>query len=195
MPKVLVTGAADFVGSALIARLAYEGVATRVCLRRENAFIPNDVHVVRTGRLTADAGLSHSLEGIGVMVYAAARVSVMDESITNPLEAFLAVTCIDHPAAANQLSLVSDGEDLSTTDLLRRTGQALGKPARLLPVPTVLLKFGAAIVGRPELAQRLCGNLQVAISKTRQLLGWTPPLSVDAGLKRAAEGYMHEASV
>ena len=163
MSEVLVTGATGFVSSALIARLAYEGVATRVCLRRENAFIPNGVHVVRTGSSTADADadadLSHSLKGIGVMVHAAARVSVMNEAITNPLEAFRAVTCIGHPAAANQLFLVSDSEDLSTTDLLRRIGQALGKPARLLPVPTALLKFGAAIVCRPELAQRLCGNL------------------------------------
>ena len=99
----------------------------------------------------------------------------------------LIVTCITHPAAANQTFLVSDGEDLSTTDLLRRMGQALGKPARLLPVPPALLKLGAALLGKPELAQRLCGSLQVDISKTRQLLGWCPPLSVDEGLRRAAK--------
>ena len=97
------------------------------------------------------------------------------------------VTCITHPAAANQTFLVSDGEDLSTTDLLRRMGRALGKPARLLPVPPALLKLGAALLGKPELAQRLCGSLQVDISKTRQLLGWVPPLSVDEGLRRAAK--------
>ena len=99
----------------------------------------------------------------------------------------LIVTCITHPAAANQTFLVSDGEDLSTTDLLRRMGQALGKPARLLPVPPALLKLGAALLGKPELAQRLCGSLQVDISKTRELLGWVPPLSVDEGLRRAAK--------
>ena len=107
----------------------------------------------------------------------------------------LIVTCIDTPAAANQTFLVSDGEDLSTTQLLQRMGQALGKPARLVPVPPALLKLGAALVGRPAVAQRLCGSLQVDISKTRQLLGWVPPLSVDEGLKRAAEGYLREASV
>lgn len=107
----------------------------------------------------------------------------------------LIVTCIHHPAAANQTFLVSDGEDLSTTQLLRRMGQALGKPARLVPVPPALLKLGAALVGRPAVAQRLCGSLQVDISKTRQLLGWTPPLSVDEGLKKAAEGYLHETTV
>lgn len=107
----------------------------------------------------------------------------------------LIVTCIDHPAAANQTFLVSDGEDLSTTQLLQRLGRALGKPARLVPVPAMLLKAGAALVGKPAIAQRLCGSLQVDISKTQQLLGWTPPLSVDEGLKRAAEGYLREASV
>ncbi len=107
----------------------------------------------------------------------------------------LIVTCIDHPAAANQTFLVSDGEDLSTTQLLQRLGRALGKPAWLVPVPAMLLKAGAALVGKPAIAQRLCGSLQVDISKTQQLLGWVPPLSVDEGLKRAAEGYLREASV
>ena len=100
----------------------------------------------------------------------------------------LIVTCIHHPAAANQTFLVSDGEDLSTTDLLRRMGHALGKPARLLPVPPALLKLEATLLGKPEMAQRLCGSLQVDISKTRQLLGWSPPVSVDEGLRRAAMG-------
>jgi UDP-glucose 4-epimerase len=102
----------------------------------------------------------------------------------------LIVTCIDHPAAANQTFLVSDGEDLSTTLLLQRMGQAMGKSARLIPVPPTLLKAGAALVGKPELAQRLCGSLQVDISKTRELLGWEPPISVDEGLRRAAGGWI-----
>lgn len=107
----------------------------------------------------------------------------------------LMVTCVDHPAAANQTFMVSDGEDLSTTQLLQRMGRALGRPARLIPVPAILLKVGAALLGKPAIAQRLCGSLQVDISKTRQLLGWSAPLSVDEGLKRAAEGYWREASV
>ena len=107
----------------------------------------------------------------------------------------LIATCINHPNAANQIFLASDGEDLSTTLLLRRMGQALGKPARLIPVPSGLLRLGAALVGRSTVAQSLCGSLQVDISKTRQLLGWTPPLSVDEGLKIAAKGYLNEAYV
>ncbi len=107
----------------------------------------------------------------------------------------LIVTCIDHPAAANQTFLVSDGEDVSTTQLLRRMGQAMGQPARLIPVPPALLKAGAALVGKPELAQRLCGSLQVDMAKTRQLLGWNPPISVDEGLRRAAAGFRRGAAV
>ncbi len=98
----------------------------------------------------------------------------------------LIVTCLNHPAAANQTFMVSDGEDLSTADLLRRMGEAQGTPAHLFYMPLVALKLGAALVGKQSIYQRLCGSLQVDISKTRQLLDWTPPISVDEGLRRAA---------
>ena len=98
----------------------------------------------------------------------------------------LIVTCPTHPAAANPTFLVSDGEDVSTTELLRRMGQAMGRPARLIPVPASWLKLAAAMVGKQDVLQRLCGSLQVDIEKTRRLLGWSPPLSLDEGLKRAA---------
>ncbi len=106
----------------------------------------------------------------------------------------LIVTCIDHPAAANQVFLVSDGEDLSTTDLLRRMANAMGKPDRLLPVPAWLLEFGARLLGKQDLARRLCGSLQVDISKTRELLGWTPPVSVNEGLRKTAEYFLEHRS-
>ena len=102
----------------------------------------------------------------------------------------LIVTCIDHPAAANKTFLVSDGEDLSITELLRRMGKALGKPARLLPVPAWLLALGAKMLGRHALAQRLLGSLQVDISKTCQLLNWTPPVTVDEGLRKTAQYFL-----
>ena len=106
----------------------------------------------------------------------------------------LIVTCIDHPAAANQTFLVSDGEDLSTTELLRRMGAALGKSARLLPVPSRLLEVGAAMLGKQALAQRLCGSLQVDFNKTRELLNWTPPLGVDEALHKAAKHFLEQQS-
>ena len=101
----------------------------------------------------------------------------------------LIVTCLSHPTLANQTFLVSDGEDVSTTQLLRRMGQALGCPARLVPVPASVLKLAAALVGKRDVAQRLCWSLQVDIEKTRKLLGWTPPLTLDQGLRKAAEGF------
>jgi nucleoside-diphosphate-sugar epimerase len=100
----------------------------------------------------------------------------------------LLVTCLKHPAAAGQTFLVSDGEDVSTTELLRRTAKAMGKKALLLPVPAFLLEMGAAMLGKRAVAQRLCGSLQVDIEKTRRLLGWNPPLTLDQGLKKAVEG-------
>ena len=65
-------------------------------------------------------------------------------------------------------------------------GQAMGRPARLIPVPASWLKLAATMLGKREMAQRLCGSLQVDIEKTRRLLGWTPPISLDEGLRRAA---------
>ena len=95
--------------------------------------------------------------------------------------------CIEHPAAANQTFLVSDDESLSTVSLLSRMGEALGQPARLIPVPVRLLQMGAVLLGKRDLAQSLCGSLEVDIGKTRELLGWRPPISVDEGLRRTAE--------
>lgn len=96
----------------------------------------------------------------------------------------LIVTCIDHPAAANQIFLAGDGQDLSTTELLRGVGRAMGKPARLIPVPAGMLMFGAGLLGKKAVAQRLLGSLQVDISKARNLLGWEPPVSAEEGLRR-----------
>ena len=95
------------------------------------------------------------------------------------------LTCITHPQAANQTFLVSDGQDLSTTELVRGMAQAAGVPARLLPVPVWALQAGASLLGKGDAVQRLCGNLQVDISKARSLLGWVPPVSVEEGLRRA----------
>jgi lipopolysaccharide/colanic/teichoic acid biosynthesis glycosyltransferase/uncharacterized protein YbjT (DUF2867 family) len=94
------------------------------------------------------------------------------------------INCIDHPAAANQVFLVSDGQDLSTTGLLRRVGQALNRSARLIPVPPGLLVFGFSLLGKQAVAQRLLGPLHIDISKAHDLLNWSPPVCVDEGIKR-----------
>ena len=104
----------------------------------------------------------------------------------------LIITCLDHPAAANQTFLVSDDEDLSTTELLQRLGKALNKPARLVPILSVLLEQGANLLGKKEIAQRLFGHLQIDICKTKQLLGWSPPVSVEEGFRKTVEGYLQQ---
>jgi len=94
------------------------------------------------------------------------------------------VTSIKHPAAANQIFMVSDGEDISTADLLKRLSMAIGYPARLFNVSPKLLTLAAKLLGKKDVAQRLLGNLQVDITKNKELLGWEPPVSVDEGFRR-----------
>ena len=104
----------------------------------------------------------------------------------------LLVYCMRYPMAGNQTFLASDGHDLSTTELIQRLASALGKPARLIKVPSWLLKLGATVIGKRAEAQRLCGNLQVDISKARDLLGWVPPVDVDDGLRMTAVDYLND---
>lgn len=104
-------------------------------------------------------------------------------------------TCMNHSAASNQVFLVSDGEDLSTTELLRRMAQALNAQARLLPVPDWVLRLGALLIGKPDFSQRLCGSLQVDITKTRTLLGWTPPVSVNDAFAATAKHYLNQSKL
>lgn len=139
--------------------------------------------------------------GPGVKGNFASMIKLVEKGIPLPLGAIynkrslvgidnlvdLIIRCIDHPAAANQVFLAGDGEDLSTSELLRGVGQAMGKPARLIPVPAGLLQFGARLLGKKAMAQRLLGSLQVDISKTCELLDWKPPYTVEEGLRRCFE--------
>lgn len=102
----------------------------------------------------------------------------------------LIVTCLYHPEGANQTFLVSDGEDFSTTDLLRSTAAALGRSARLISVPVPVLRMAARLLGKEDLAQRLCGSLQVDISKTQAVFGWTPSVGADTALSRTAQDFL-----
>lgn len=104
----------------------------------------------------------------------------------------LVITCINHPAAANQTFLISDDEDLSTTELLQRLGNALDKPACLFPVPQGLLEHGLKLIGKGDIARRLCSDLRIDISNTKQRLDWKPPVSVDEGLRRTAQWYLQQ---
>ncbi|MDH1683276.1 SDR family oxidoreductase [Pseudomonas chengduensis] len=317
---ILLTGSTGFVGQALLARLAAQPALDLVVVsRRPNSSLPAGVAHAQVADIAADTAWQPVLQGVQVIIHAAARVHVMNDKVADPLAEFrkvnvdgtlnlarqavgagvkrfifissikvngestapgkpysaesqpapvdpygiskleaelalrelaaetgmevviirpplvygpdvkanflsmmrwlskgiplplgtiqnrrslvaldnlvdLIATCVEHPAAANQTFMVSDGEDLSTRQLLRRMGGALGRPARLVPIPAWLLEAGASLLGKRALAQRLCGSLQVDISKTRELLNWSPPLGVDAALRRAAEHFLeHQA--
>ena len=97
----------------------------------------------------------------------------------------LILVCINHPKGANQIFLVSDGEDLSTTDLLLRITKALGRKETLFWVPKSFINFIAWVIGKEAVAQRLLGSLQVDIKKTHELLDWKPSVTVDEELRRA----------
>lgn len=318
---ILVTGATGFVGSALIARLARDGLEVRAAVRRMDVPMPKGVSAIQVDDLSADTNWGEALKGVEVVVHAAARVHVMSDTAADPLAEFrranvqgtlalmrqaaaagvrrlvfissikvngeesrpgsafhaddgpvpvdpygiskmeaelglmalaqetsvdvviirpplvygpgvkanfrsmmrwlgrgvplplgainnnrrslvmldnlvdLIVTCIHHPAAANQVFLVSDGEDISTTQLLQRMAKALGASPHLFPVPVGILAGAARLLGRADMVQRLCGSLQVDISKTQSLLNWRPPVEMDDGLRRTARAFLDETTI
>jgi nucleoside-diphosphate-sugar epimerase len=99
------------------------------------------------------------------------------------------IVCATYPAAAGQIYLVSDGEDVSTLGLLRQLGDAIGRPARLFPCPSALLKWAGALTGRSAQVDRLMDSLQVDSGKIRRELNWTPPYTLQQGLQETAEWY------
>ncbi|EGR4317612.1 SDR family oxidoreductase [Vibrio cholerae] len=103
----------------------------------------------------------------------------------------LIVTCIDHPKAANQVFLVSDDQDVSTSEMVREMAIALNKPAWQLPVPVWCYKLVGKLFNKSAVVDRLTGSLQVDISHTKDTLGWRPPQSLRDGFKQTAEAFLH----
>lgn len=99
-----------------------------------------------------------------------------------------------HPAAAHQTFLVSDHEDISTPALLRSMAVAMGVTPRLFSFPPALLHAGARMLGKRDIAQRLCGNLQVDSAHALHRLGWHPPLTLAEGLHRAVQACGNDCS-
>jgi len=105
-------------------------------------------------------------------------------SLTNLVD--LICCCLDHSAAASETFLASDGDDVSTPELVRRIARALGKPERLLPVPKWVIRLAGRVTGKSNQVERLYGSLQINLSKVRRVLGWTPPRSMVEELAEVA---------
>lgn len=99
------------------------------------------------------------------------------------------ILCAVVPEASRKTYLVSDGEDISTPELLRKLGAGMGRPARLFPYPPRLLEMAGAMVGKSAQGHRLLGSLQIDSGKIRRELNWTPPYTLQQGLQATAEWY------
>lgn len=97
------------------------------------------------------------------------------------------ICCITHPNAENQIFLVSDDEDLSTTLLLKKMQKGFKKSSFLLPIPAYILKAVALLLGKADIAQKLLGSLQVDIQKTKLILDWRPQYSVEQAMRKMAK--------
>lgn len=134
--------------------------------------------------------------GPGVKANFQAMLSWVEKGIPLPLGAInnirslvfidnlvdLILTAAVHRNAVNGTFLVSDDNDVSTTELLNSVAVAMEKPSRLLPIPMLWIQLAAKLVGKPQIAQRLCGSLQVDIGDTKQRLNWYPPVSFSDGI-------------
>ena len=99
------------------------------------------------------------------------------------------IACINHPKTAGQTYLVSDGEDVSTPELIRRVATALGRPARLFPLSPSLMRFAGKLFGKSDAIERLVGSLTIDSSKIQRELGWKPPYTMEEGLRETAEWF------
>jgi len=142
--------------------------------------------------------------GLGVKANFAAMINLIKKGLPMPFGAInnqrslvsldngvnFIIHCIDHPKAANEIFLISDGEDVSTTELIKKVAKAFDKKAWLLHIPVSWMTFIAKLVGKTDVTERLFGSLQVDSSKARDLLGWKPVVTMDEQLKKIAENYL-----
>jgi len=103
--------------------------------------------------------------------------------------------CITHPNVAGKTFLVSDGDDVSTPELVRRIGAALGRRPFLLPVPVSWMRWAGRVLGKQAAVDRLLGSLCVDITPLCEELGWTPPYTMQAGLEATAQWYRKTKAV
>ena len=207
-----------------ISTIKVNGESTELGLpfKPDDAFIPTDPYGL--SKYEAEIGLREIaaktgmevviirpplVYGLGVKANFASMMKWMNKGLPLPLGAItgnkrslvsvdnlvdLVVTCIVHPNAINQTFLVSDDDDISTTQLLANMAIALDVPNRLLPIPSSCFTLAAKLIGKPAISQRLCGSLQVDITKTKELLNWQPPYSSAESMKKTANAFLKSSS-
>jgi len=312
---ILVTGATGFVGKELISQLLAHQKSVRACVRQSSASFPDSVDIAQTGNLSPELDWTPFLVGVEAVVHAAARVHVMQDSLSDPLVEYRKVNteatlnlarqaakagvkrfifissikvngestapgtpfspettphpvdpygvskyeaeqgllelaaqsdlevviirpplvygpgvkanfrsmikwlhrgvplplggihnqrslvaldnlvnfielCLTHAKAKNQVFLISDQQDVSTTGLLQAISKALGKPSLLIPIPMTLIKLAAGVLGKQGLEQRLAGSLQVDSSKATERLDWRPVVTFEQGVQKTVDAYL-----
>jgi nucleoside-diphosphate-sugar epimerase len=100
--------------------------------------------------------------------------------------------CTNNEAAANQIFLVSDGMDVSTSLLIELLRKGMEKKSNLFSIPMPILDFGARLIGKCDLYTQLCCSLQIDMAKARNLLEWVPPINVVDGIRQAGQRYLNE---
>ena len=108
-------------------------------------------------------------------------------SVTNLVD--LIITCIDHPKAANQVFMVSDNYDISTSEMISFMGKSLSKKTLQISIPIWMYKLAGKILRKEDVISRLTGSLQVDIKHTMKTLDWTPPQSIADAFQEAASAF------
>ncbi|MEZ9464528.1 UDP-glucose 4-epimerase family protein [Vibrio splendidus] len=165
---------------------------------------------VELAKLSEDTGLEVAIirpplvYGPGVKANFLSMMRLIDKGIPLPFGAIknqrslvyldnlsdLILTCCEHPSAPGRTFLVSDDNDVSTTQLMRTIALSMGKSPRLIPIPMFWIQAGSSILNKQHIAQRVCGNLQIEIGLTKEILGWEPPVSFEQGIKSTVEAYL-----
>ncbi|EAQ53095.1 MULTISPECIES: SDR family oxidoreductase [Vibrio] len=165
---------------------------------------------VEVAKLSKDTGLEVVIirpplvYGPGVKANFLSMMRLIDKGIPLPFGAIknrrslvyldnlssLILVCCEHPLAPGHTFLASDDHDVSTTQLMRTIALSMGKTPRLIPVPMSWIELSASVLKKQQVAQRVCGNLQVDICLTKEILGWTPPVTFKQGIKRTVEAYL-----
>lgn len=104
----------------------------------------------------------------------------------------LIITCVEHPKAANRVFLVSDDQDISTTDMLKLFHQSFGKSDLMIPIPVSWFQLVGKVTGKSAVVERLCGSLQVDITDTKQLLNWKPPINISDGFLKTVQHFQQQ---